>query len=203
MNIKYTGDDLQLDVYDEDVVSNDRIGSCNIKLTALCVTADEWFEIQHKGKSAGRVRLITRFKPDQPLKPEAQRGDLALTVIEAKLTRDTEMAFNKMDPFCRLEYKEQTFKTKVLQGAGKTPKWNETFNFDVKYIGDDLRLFILDEDTVSSDRVGEATIKFASLCLNGGIDEWFEIQHKGKLAGKVHLQSKFTPKRAEKPVVKE
>jgi Ca2+-dependent lipid-binding protein len=75
----------------------------------------------------------------------------------------------------------------VLQGAGKTPKWNETFNFDVKYIGDDLILFVLDEDTVSSDRVGESTIKFAALCLNGGIDEWFEIQHKGKSAGKVHL----------------
>lgn len=76
--------------------------------------------------------------------------------------------------------------------------WNETFVFDVKYVGDDFKIFVLDEDTVSSDCIGEATIKMAALCLNGGIDEWFEIQYKGKPAGKVHLSGKFTPK--QKPV---
>lgn len=29
-----------------------------------------------------------------------------MTVIEAKLTRNTEIGFNKMDPFCRLDYRE-------------------------------------------------------------------------------------------------
>ena len=65
-------------------------------------------------------------------------GKLKLTVVEAKLTRDTEAMFNKMDPFVTLKLREQNFKTKVLQGAGKTPKWDEAFDFDVKYIGDDL-----------------------------------------------------------------
>ena len=112
------------------------------------------------------------------------------------------MAFNKMDPFCRVESREQTFKTKVLQGAGKTPKWNETFQIQVKYIGDDMRIYVFDEDTVSNDKVGEANIKFSALCNSGGIDEWFEIQHKGKSAGKVHLRSKFTPKVDSPRVVK-
>jgi Ca2+-dependent lipid-binding protein len=44
----------------------------------------------------------------------------------------------------------------VLQGAGKTPTWNETFELDVKYIGDDLMLEVLDEDTVSNDKIGSA-----------------------------------------------
>jgi Ca2+-dependent lipid-binding protein len=56
----------------------------------------------------------------------ATSGQLKLTVIEAKLTRDTEV-FSKMDPFCKIQIREQMFKTKVLQGAGKVPKWNETF----------------------------------------------------------------------------
>jgi Ca2+-dependent lipid-binding protein len=81
----------------------------------------------------------------------------------------------------------------VLQGAGKTPIWNETFELDVKYVGDDLKLVVLDEDTTSNDTVGEAGIKISALCNNGGIDEWFEIQHKGKSAGKIHLVSLFTP----------
>ena len=97
--------------------------------------------------------------------------------------------FNKMDPFVTLKYREQQHKTKVLQGAGKTPVWDETFDLDIKYTGDDLVLEVLDEDTASNDSVGTATIKLSALCANGGINEWFEIQHKGKSAGKVHLIS--------------
>ena len=157
---------------DEDVVSHDVVGSCSIKFTGLVYPTDQWYELEHKGKSAGRVHLITKFTESVP---KFEHGDLELTVIEAKLTRDTELGFNKMDPFCRLEYREQSFKTKVMQGAGKNPVWNEAFTFYVKYAGDDLRVYVIDEDTVSSDRIGEATIKMAALCLNGGIDEWFEI----------------------------
>jgi hypothetical protein len=41
----------------------------------------------------------------------------------------------------------------------------------------------------TNDSVGKATIKVSSLTANGGIDEWFEIQHNGKVAGKVRLVS--------------
>ena len=44
---------------------------------------------------------------------------------------------------------------------------------DVKYVGDDLHLAVLDENVTDSDIVGEATIKLSSLCVNNGIDEWF------------------------------
>lgn len=68
------------------------------------------------------------------------------------MTRDTEV-FSKMDPYAKIEYREQRFKSKVKQGAGKTPKWNEIFDIDVKYVGDDIKLQILDEDVTSSDLV--------------------------------------------------
>ena len=57
-------------------------------------------------------------------------------------------------------------------------------------------LGILDEDVTANDKVGETSIKLSALCANGGIDEWFEIQYKGKIAGKVHLRSVFTAKGA-------
>ena len=53
----------------------------------------------------------------------AQSGKLKLTVVEAKLTRDTEF-FGKMDPFCIIEYRQERHKTQVKQNAGKTPKWD-------------------------------------------------------------------------------
>jgi Ca2+-dependent lipid-binding protein len=125
---------------DEDTVSNDIVGIATIKMLSLIEDIDEWFEIQYKGKSAGKVHLVTQFtETPATLDQEADMsGKLKLTVVEAKLTRDTEAMFNKMDPFVTLKLREQNFKTKVLQGAGKTPKWDEVFDFDVKYIGDDL-----------------------------------------------------------------
>ena len=47
----------------------------------------------------------------------------------------------------------QKFRTRTLQGAGKTPKWDQTFDFEVKYIGDDITVQVFDEDVTSSDLV--------------------------------------------------
>ena len=64
---------------------------------------------------------------------------------------------------------------------------------DVKYIGDDLHLAVMDENVTDSDTVGDATIKLSSLCIGTGLDEWFEIQYKGKKAGVIHLKSTWKP----------
>jgi len=59
----------------------------------------------------------------------------------------------------------------------------------VKYIGDDLVLTIYDEDTMSNDKVGEVSIKLSALCLAQGLDDWFQIQYEGKVAGTVHVKA--------------
>lgn len=82
----------------------------------------------------------------------ATSGSLRVQVIEARLTRDTEF-FSKMDPYAILETRMQKFKTRTLQGAGKAPKWDQVFDIDVKYIGDDLYFKVYDEDVTSSDLV--------------------------------------------------
>ena len=55
------------------------------------------------------------------------------------------------------------------------PKWDEAFELDVKYIGDDMTITVFDEDLTCSDTVGSTTIKISTLCTNGGLDEWFPI----------------------------
>lgn len=98
-----------------------------------------------------------------------------------------------MDPFCKIQYRDQCFRTKVLQGAGKLPKWNETFDIEVKYVGDDLDIEVRDEDVTTSDLVGSLHIKLSSLCMGGGLDEWFDLQYKGKKSGTLHLKGIWTP----------
>ena len=73
-------------------------------------------------------------------------------MIEAKLTRDTEW-FSKMDPYVVIETRNQKLKTRTLDGAGKTPKWDQVFDVDVKYIGDDMKITVYDEDLTASDLV--------------------------------------------------
>ena len=82
----------------------------------------------------------------------ATSGSLRVEIIEARLTRNTEF-FSKMDPYCIIESRMQKFRTKTKQGAGKTPRWNEAFDLDVKYIGDDLSIKVMDEDVTASDLV--------------------------------------------------
>jgi hypothetical protein len=43
-----------------------------------------------------------------------------------------------MDPFCKLSFADQSYETQVMSGAGKTPKWNEVWEVDVKDTTDSL-----------------------------------------------------------------
>ena len=101
--------------------------------------------------------------------------------------------YSKMDPYITIETRMQKLKTKTMQGAGKTPKWDQMFDIDVKYIGDDMKVQCWDEDVTSSDLIGETTIKLSALCVNGGLDEWYNISFKGKQSGSVHLKGQWTP----------
>ena len=82
----------------------------------------------------------------------ATSGNLRLEVIEARLTRDTEV-FSKMDPYAEITTRQSKFKTRTIQGGGKNPKWQQAFDVDVKYVGDDIFIKVLDEDVTSSDLV--------------------------------------------------
>jgi hypothetical protein len=60
---------------------------------------------------------------------------VSITVTKAILTRDV-CTFSTMDPFFIAAYDTtSTYKSKLLNNAGKYPVWNETFVFD--YTGKD------------------------------------------------------------------
>ena len=123
----------------------------------------------------------------------ATRGKLSLRILEARLTRDA-ATFGKMNQYCLIETRMQRFRTATMNGAGKEPTWfDEQMMIDVKYVGDDLHLAVMDETVGIDDSIGEATIKLTSLCYGDGLDEWFEIIYRGKEAGHIHLSSKWTP----------
>ena len=98
-----------------------------------------------------------------------------------------------MDPYCVIEMGEYKFQTRILEGAGKTPKWNQAFNVEVKDSGDDISIKVLDEDVRNDDLVGGATFKISSLCSEGGFNRWLPIYHEDAEAGDINLRCTWTP----------
>ena len=124
----------------------------------------------------------------------SEEGILSVNLIEAHLTHDTEWV-GTMDPKCKMTCREQEWKSTVAQGMGKNPKWTgQHFDIQVHYLGDELKFELRDDDLGKDDFIGEGSTKLSALVVNGGIDEWFNIQFKGKDAGKIHLKCEWTPK---------
>ena len=122
-------------------------------------------------------------------------GRLTITFVEAKLTRDTELV-GKMDPYVVLKYREQVLKTKTNKNGGKNPSWNEELELDVKYVGDDCSMTVMDWELLGKDKIiGSADfVKISSFIINGaGIDDWWAIGHKGKKCGEVRIKCVWKP----------
>ena len=107
-----------------------------------------------------------------------------ILVQEAKLTRDTEM-FGKMDPYVKITSGGTTFKTKVLDGAGKTPKWNQAFDIAFSSQDDKVVVSVFDEDVTSDDKVGECNTTIRQLLGSRSLT----ITHKNKSAGEVFFEA--------------
>ena len=109
-------------------------------------------------------------------------GHLHITVVEGRLTRDVEM-FGKQDPYVTIIYGGNKYKTKIIDGGGKTPVWNHSFDFKIGAISDELKFFCKDDDVIGAKLIGEATIKASSLCFNNGVRDWFTFEYEGKSVG--------------------
>ena len=67
----------------------------------------------------------------------ATSGTLNITLVEARFEKDVEV-FGTQDPFVEMEYRMQKQKSKTHTDGGKNPQWLESFDFQIKYVGDDM-----------------------------------------------------------------
>lgn len=126
----------------------------------------------------------------------ATAGKLLVTVVEARVAED-QNTFSEMDPYVEIEHRMERFKTKTCTDGGKEPKFNEEFTYDVKYIGDDFTMRLMNKNSVmNDDLMGEATIKVSSLCMPG-FDDWFELTTKGKKAGHIRFSAVWQPRESQ------
>jgi len=120
------------------------------------------------------------------------KGLLELQLLKGKLTHDTEM-LGKMSPYITLVYKQKKHKSKVHHEGGKTPIFGDKFTFEVSSATEDITMRVWDLDLTTSDAVGFCQIKIASLIINNGVEDWFDIYFDNKNAGSIQLRTKFEP----------
>jgi len=113
---------------------------------------------------------------------------LVVTVKSAKNLRDADGIFSgKSDPYCRIRIVDDndhttdivgTKKTKVINGGGENPEWNETFTFagldtPAAYT---LYLNVLDKDYFTrDDPLGEARVDLGTLTHAKGGQEFRDV----------------------------
>ena len=56
---------IKIQVFDEDLTSNDLICEGTVNLAGLCVSTpiDDWFQLQYDGKNSGKIHLRTTYTP--------------------------------------------------------------------------------------------------------------------------------------------
>ena len=67
MDVLDPSDTMKVQIFDEDITSNDLICEGTINLSTLCVQApvDDWFQLQFNGKDSGKIHLRTKYTPQE------------------------------------------------------------------------------------------------------------------------------------------
>lgn len=84
------------------------------------------------------------------------RGNMHLTVEEARLTNDTEI-IGKMDPYVKINFNGKKYKTHTKDEAGKNPKWRFKMELFISDVQDKITFKVMDQDMFTSDTVGKVT----------------------------------------------
>ena len=127
------------------------------------------------------------------------KGTLIVGVIEAVLTRNTEL-IGKMDPYLILKLKEYESRTAVKDSAGKTPKWNEIFCFRTQE-NNTVKFEIWDYEAIKKDDfVGEGEFSISGIRKKKSF--WFPVYYKNNNIGNIMFELEFVPKIEEEIIVK-
>ena len=122
------------------------------------------------------------------------QGILRLNVIRAELERDVGTADDLvMDPYVVVTNSKNAARTQTQENAGKTPVWNETIDLEVANISDNMHLRVMDENVGSNCEIGSCDIKLASVCVQGGLETWWNIAFGSKRAGRIYLHFEWLP----------
>ena len=122
----------------------------------------------------------------------ATQGVLRLTIRNAELVRDVGTADDLvMDPYVVVSNRTHSARTTAKVDAGLKPNWGETIELQVSNISDDILLRVMDENVGANCEIGRCGIKLAAMCVNGGLEAWWDIGFGSARAGRIYLHGEW------------
>lgn len=82
-----------------------------------------------------------------------------------------------MDPFVAVEYRGKLKQTTTILEGGAAPVWNQTLEFDIVSVEDQLTIKCFDEDVNSNDKLGIIKIAVAEFCTKNEKKQWINLMH--------------------------
>ena len=197
---------LKLKMLDHDVAADDDMATLEIPLATLDPgkIKDQWFEMQpvKAGKKGGLLHLVLQLNyyglpAFKEVPPATGPGPYVLDVHIVEAKDVPKMDLGKSDPYIKLEFEGNTNTTKVQKNT-IAPKWDETFQYDIKDVRTGvLILRMFDKDVVSDDPISTLEFGIGYLPFGFPIDNWFTMENvkKGKKkGGQVHIVLRVTQK---------
>jgi len=133
-------------------------------------------------------------------------GYLDVTIADARLS--TSQRRSKQDPYCAVtlgsgglknlmegeSFGKERFQTKVHNGGGQHPAWDETHSLSLKNMKLDsyLKVKLYDKDTIKDDFLGEAKITLQELLRwDRGEVGYFPIYNSSQVIGQIGVAVTF------------
>jgi len=120
------------------------------------------------------------------------KGAINVLVVEGRNVKDMDAA-GTGDPYVELWIDPaKKVRTDTRTGTA-TPVWIREYDFNIDN-QESLHLRVLDQDFVSSDEVGKATVDLRKVFNELWVDQWVSLPSKeGMSNGEVRLVIEFTP----------
>ncbi|OIV93526.1 hypothetical protein TanjilG_28683 [Lupinus angustifolius] len=122
------------------------------------------------------------------------QGTLEVFLVSAKGLENTDFLCN-MDPYVLLTCRTQEQQSSVASGKGSDPEWNETFIFNLSEGISELKMKIMDSDTLTAhDLVGEVDIPLEPLFIKGSLPiTVYNVVKDGHYCGEIRVGLSFRP----------
>jgi hypothetical protein len=125
-------------------------------------------------------------------------GTLNILFLEAENLKKRD--FNKMDPYCQVEFQGNKYKTEPCAKGGQFPKWEQTLEIPIGGVSlqEKISFLVYDKELIKDNKIGRADItlqQLADMSKSGDVCnldlETFQLLNKHKPAGVLKIKPCF------------
>ena len=121
------------------------------------------------------------------------QGILTVKPLGAQLTLSTTFV-GSVDPYLVVTTEGQNRRSRVAEGMGRTPVWNDRLVFSLDAGQTRLHFALYDKEVLTSgDFLAEGSVSLSNLSPTGQTDCWLCLSRRGMLVGRLHYQLNFEP----------